>query len=288
MKIENGVLIEIENNDIDSDGKCVIPYGITVIGKEAFCRKPIRSVIIPSSVTIIGGEAFKFCRSLSEITIPYSITSIGNYAFDECTSLKEVHISDLTSWCNIDFDTSNANPLGYAHNLYLNKKLIEKLIIPENITVIKKSTFEGGSFKKIAINNNVTDIENYAFYNCNSIKSITIPKNVKTIGKESFGESNSLKTVIIDGILESAGNWTFGSCNNIEKIIVHSEKTKKLLLSTTHGVPGDCKIIVDETLSLGSNYSPDTSVILSDSDKSVTGIKKLKEKFNNIFGSDEL
>ena len=118
MKIENNILIKVESSDIDSDGKCVIPYGVTVIGEAVFRDAPIKSVIIPNSVVKIEGRAFQYC-DLTEITIPNSVKEIEEYAFDQCDSLKAVHITDIVSWCNTDFKGGHSNPLACAHRLYL-------------------------------------------------------------------------------------------------------------------------------------------------------------------------
>ena len=88
MKIENGVLLEVTNNDI-KNGTFTIPESVTSIGDFSFdnCTS-LKSITIPDSVTSIGYSAFLNCTSLESITIPGSVTSIGNFSFDNCTSLK--------------------------------------------------------------------------------------------------------------------------------------------------------------------------------------------------------
>ena len=154
---------------------------------------------IPNSlktVTITGGKilygAFYNCTSLESITIPDSVTSIGWAAFEGCTSLESVYITDLKSWCNIEFGNSDANPLHYAHNLYLNNNLV---------TNITADLLQG-----------VTEIKDYAFYNCASLESISIPDSVTSIGDDAFWSCTSLESVTIDNGVTSIGRYAFGNC----------------------------------------------------------------------------
>lgn len=88
MKIENGVLIDVDNRDI-VDGTFIIPDSVTSIGNYAFyyCRS-LTSVVIPDNVTSIRSCAFVSCSSLESVVIGNSVTSIGTYAFWNCNKLK--------------------------------------------------------------------------------------------------------------------------------------------------------------------------------------------------------
>lgn len=57
-----------------------IPWGVVKIGKSAFYRCSLESIIIPNSVISIGKEAFQWC-SLKELEIPSSVIEIGEDAF---------------------------------------------------------------------------------------------------------------------------------------------------------------------------------------------------------------
>ena len=162
-------------------------YDVTSIGDQAFyyCRGLI-SVMIPNSVTSIGSSAFRSCSGLTSVTIPDSVTSIGGAAFEGCSSLTSVHISDIAAWCKLSFSTGSANPLYYAHHLYLEENEIKDLVIP----------------------NSVTSIGAYAFFGCSGLTSITIPNGVTSIGQYAFDGTGWFNDQP-DGILY-LDNWLIG------------------------------------------------------------------------------
>ena len=181
------------------DGKAIIPEWETEIRDGAFngCKE-LTSVELPLWINKIGNFAFSDCSSLTSISIPESVTKIGEFTFYGCSSLSSVHISDIATWCNIVFRGGNSNPLSLAHRLYINGEEIRDLVIPDSVTEIGGSAFEGcSSLTSISIPESVTEIGEGAFSGCSSLTSVTIPPSVTEIGKGAFRGCSSLTEVRI-------------------------------------------------------------------------------------------
>ena len=205
----------------------VIPNSVTSIEGSAFenCTG-LTSVTIPNSVTSIEGRAFFGCTCLTSIDIPKSMTSIKARAFEGCTALKRVNIKDIASWCGIEFDSWNANPLQFAHHLYMNGEEITNLIIPKSVTSIGGSAFYGCTgLKSITIPNSVTSIGEYAFTDCTGITSVTIPNSVTSIGSGAFSGCTGLTSVTIPNSVTSIGNGAFAVCTGLTSVTIPNSVT---------------------------------------------------------------
>ena len=140
----------------------------------------LTEMIIPNSVREIGREAFSGCSGLTSVTIGTSVASIGSRAFEGCTELTAVYYTgNIAGWGSIAFDNNyywkDANPLYYAHNLYINNELVTNLIIPDP----------------------VSEITPYAFYGATCLTSVTIPNTVTSIGEQAFGECDNIVDMTI-------------------------------------------------------------------------------------------
>ena len=74
--------------------------------------------------------------------------------------------------------------------------------------------------KKVVIENGVTSIGNFAFYNCTSLTSITIPDSVTSIGEWAFKECTSLTSITISSSVTSIEFGTFKGCSSLTSITI--------------------------------------------------------------------
>ncbi len=151
----------------------------------------VKEYIIGDKVTKIGDNAFYGCSVVTSFSIPSSVKSIGKDAFFNCSGLTAVYITNLPSWCSISFYNSSANPLSYAHHLYLNGvEVTGDLTIPNNVSDLGSYTFYNCSgLTSVTIPNSVTSIGSYTFYGCSELTSVTISDNVTYIGTFTFNEA---------------------------------------------------------------------------------------------------
>ena len=136
-------------------------------------------IVIKEGTTKIAGGAFMggdhnnyTVDNITSFTFPQSIKFIGENAFSSSIiqdSLKINYLGNMENWCDIVFENSSANPLGFNHRwsmdkLYINNNEITELVIP----------------------NTIDSIHDYSFYGYMALTSVTIPRNVKFIGREAF------------------------------------------------------------------------------------------------------
>ncbi len=178
------------------------------IPERAFSRKTtLASISMPHGVESIGNGAFFYCSAFAKITIPNSVTSVGSLAFDGCSALTDVYyIGELAEWCGIRFDGFTANPLYYAHNLYIDNTLVTELVIPEVVTQIK----------------------DYAFSCYDALTQATIGNSVTSIGDDAFSGCSALTQVAIGNSVTSIGDWAFGNCTQLETVFCKPENPPTL------------------------------------------------------------
>jgi uncharacterized protein YjdB len=172
------------------------PSSLTTIERYALYNSGFESLVFPDNVTSIGNSAVRNCTSLASVKIGRNSVKFGKNVFRSCTSLSsitfegtECHfngedafracsaltsvvISDISAWCKSTF-YSNSNPL-----------LVTKSLL------LQTSENSISEIKHLAIPDDITTINNYAFYGCEGLESIVIPSNVTAIGNNAFNGCN--------------------------------------------------------------------------------------------------
>lgn len=223
-KIEK-IEVAAGNQSYRSENNCLIKVSnkMLVLG----CKNSV--IPTDGNVTSIGDNAFNDCVGLTTIAIPTAIKSIGSSAFSGCSGLVGVNITDLAAWCVISFSNESANPLEYAHNLYVGGELVKELVIPDSVKGISKYAFSGCSgITELKIGKNVANVGNSAFAKCTSISSITVDENNDYYRADgNCLIKNSTKTLVLgcknsvipgDGSVTKINSSAFAGCSELLNI----------------------------------------------------------------------
>ena len=137
--------------------------------------------------------------------------------------MTSVHISDIASWCNIDFKNPSSNPLCNHGSLCINGKPIRHLTIPNGVEKIGDNAFHScSSLVSVKIGNSVKHIGEMVFICCENLTSVKIGDGVETISNSAFVGSH-IKTIELGKNLKNIGPMVFEFCN-VNKVVCHAEE----------------------------------------------------------------
>ncbi len=174
-----------------------IPGSVTNIGDHAFYGCPIlTNAMISNGVSSIGVAAFGYCSNLASVSIPASVNSLGNQVFADCANLAPITVDALNSFY------SSVNGVLFNQNL---------------TTLVEYPAAAGGSY---TIPNGVTDIGDYAFYDCSGLTSVTIPDSVTNIGNYAFCDCLGLTNAAIAHGVSNIGVAAFCFCTNLTNVTI--------------------------------------------------------------------
>lgn len=130
---------------------------------------------------------------------------------------------------------------------YSNRESIKMITIHENVTNIGNFAFlECNNLMNITIPDSVTDIGTSAFDGCNKLNSIDLPKNLTCIKSDTFCHCESLNEIIIPDGVTSIGSCAFEHSYNLKSVIIPESVT-----SISQGAFASCISLI--TIDLPNN-----------------------------------
>ncbi len=194
-----GANIYINNEKVT---EITIPDGVTEIKQGAFSGfTNLTSVVLSDGVESIGGFAFCHCDELTNITIPPTLTKIEKGAFWGCNDVRNVYISNVASWCNVEF---NDSPLKPSTILYENGKKLTNVILPDTTVSIGNHAFYfNTSLTNIVIPKSVTSVKYGSFTGCTNLDNVTVEnwQAYFDVGV-GFEETTNVKFIIPDDFIQ--------------------------------------------------------------------------------------
>ena len=206
MRVKDGVLYEVSENDLQGDGTLILPAGVNSIGKRTFeyCWS-LTAITLPPGLSSIGKSAFNKCWYLTTIALPEGLTSIGEWAFYDCKGLTALILPPrLTS---------------IGECAFYDCKSLTEITLPPGLTSIGKHTFHGcKGLTAITLPPVLTSIGEWAFCGCKGLTEITLPRGLRSIDNGIFKDCTGLTRITLPSGLSSIGKWAFQNCTGLTEI----------------------------------------------------------------------
>ena len=171
--------------------KINFPAGLKTIGDGAFldCGS-LKTADLPDGVESIGKGTFAGCSSLTKFRIPKGLKKMGTGAFLNCSSLKVFTGSPDSGTASEDTPVLDADGAVYTADgtvlLAYPGAAAESFTVKEGTKTIAYGAFEGASLNEVILPESLTEIGNYAFYNCAALKAPVLHEGLKKIGMHAF------------------------------------------------------------------------------------------------------
>ena len=93
---------------------------------------------------------------------------------------------------------------------------ISEVEVREGVTSICR--FAYSEIEKVSLPSGITEIEDYAFKECDELSEINIPDTVTSIGEGAFESCDKLSEINIPDTVTSIGDWAFDGCDKLSEI----------------------------------------------------------------------
>ena len=154
---------------------------ITAIESGAFKLALANGLVLPNTISVLGNGCFQSAY-IATLTVPPLVTELPKDAF------------------------SYIQPV---YNNETGEELPINIILPQNLTKIGFSCFEGAQIKQITIPDTVTDIGYMAFGYCDQLASITLPLGLQSIPTKMLMQCTSLTSITIPEAVTEIGSQAF-------------------------------------------------------------------------------
>ena len=221
--------------------RVVLPPSTVYIGHSALrdCSA-LTSVSLPDSMSSrLFLDMFEGCTKLKSVDIPDGITDIYEGDLASCPNWTDIYYDNWGRvWNRVVSNVRDSIPdrmnVHFKDNIYdsgsCGENVTWTLTADGTLTISGTGTMTDyansgspwyscrGAIKSVVIQQGVTSIGNWAFWDCSGLTSVTIPDGVTSIGGDAFSGCAALTSVTIPGSVTNVGQYAFSGCSGLTDI----------------------------------------------------------------------
>lgn len=158
---------------------------ITAIESMAFQRAQVNGIVLPNTISVLGISCFN-AAYIATLIVPPLVTVLPGETFSNIQTV---------------------------YNNETGEELPINIILPQNLTKIGFSCFEGAQIKQVTIPDTVTEIGDWAFNYCDQLASITcLAATPPALGSGAFSSDTAGFTIKVPAAsvaaYKAATNWS--------------------------------------------------------------------------------
>lgn len=119
-----------------------------------------------------------------------------------------------------------ADPTDVRDNAFYACTNITDAVVPDSVTRIGNSSFNGSGLESVILPKNLTSIIEGAFSNCHNLKRVIIPDSVTTLGNLAFSGCSSLEMVVIGNGVTELPTSLFSNCSSLVSVNIPNSVTR--------------------------------------------------------------
>ena len=188
-----------------------LPSKVRSIGRMGFAYSRIKGISLPNTIKNIEDYAF-YDTKLEELVLPNSLYNVGKEIVGRCKSLVRLDVESgganyySPAGSNVVMDTKQYTIVAgcksskipeetrrIAAHVFYEINLTNPIItIPESVGLIGEEAFAFSNVNKLIVKSKTLEIQEHAFYDCNSLEHIYVYGNNVTIGPNAFRNCTKL------------------------------------------------------------------------------------------------
>ncbi|MBR1475791.1 MAG: leucine-rich repeat protein [Muribaculaceae bacterium] len=170
---------------------------------------------------VVDGLAYK--KHADGKTVGVTTLSVNSgYGQSVYPNLLEANIPETVTYDDVEYTITAVENYAFSGMMSSSYPPLKEVVIPGTVISIGKWAFSNLLYlKSVTLGENVEQIGDGAFCECNSLESIVLPDKLSDLGGFMFQSCSNLKSVTIGKNVQSIGSNAFIGCSKLENIYCH-------------------------------------------------------------------